>query len=95
MSSSFRETVIGVVRSLSPGEVVSYGEVAAQAGRPGAGRAVGRILAEVESPIPWWRVVGHDGRLRSPSVHRQAERLASEGVIVTEGRVRIVSPSGR
>ncbi|HEX2367623.1 MAG TPA: MGMT family protein [Acidimicrobiia bacterium] len=92
MTSSFREAVIGVVTGLRPGEVVSYGEVAAQAGRPGAGRAVGRILAEVESPIPWWRVVGHDGRLRSPSVHRQAERLANEGVIVSGGRVRSVSP---
>ncbi len=92
MTSSFREAVIGVVTGLRPGEVVSYGEVAAQAGRPGAGRAVGRILAEVESPIPWWRVVGHDGRLRSPSVHRQAERLANEGVIVSGGRVRTVSP---
>ncbi len=93
MTSSFREAVIGVVSSLRPGEVVSYGEVAAQAGRPGAGRAVGRILAEVDSPIPWWRVVGHDGRLRSPSVHRQAERLANEGVIVSGGRVRNASPS--
>jgi methylated-DNA-protein-cysteine methyltransferase related protein len=92
VTSSFREAVIGVVTGLRPGEVVSYGEVAAQAGRPGAGRAVGRILAEVESPIPWWRVVGHDGRLRSPSVHRQAERLANEGVIVSGGRVRSVSP---
>jgi methylated-DNA-protein-cysteine methyltransferase-like protein len=92
VTSSFREAVIGVVTGLRPGEVVSYGEVAAQAGRPGAGRAVGRILAEVESPIPWWRVVGYDGRLRSPSVHRQAERLANEGVIVSGGRVRSVSP---
>jgi methylated-DNA-protein-cysteine methyltransferase-like protein len=92
VTSSFREAVIGVVTGLRPGEVVSYGEVAAQAGRPGAGRAVGRILAEVESPIPWWRVVGHDGRLLSPSVHRQADRLANEGVIVSGGRVRSVSP---
>jgi methylated-DNA-protein-cysteine methyltransferase related protein len=92
VTSSFREAVIGVVNGLRPGEVVSYGEVAAQAGRPGAGRAVGRILAEVESPIPWWRVVGHDGRLRSPSAHRQAERLANEGVVVSAGRVRSTSP---
>ena len=84
--SRFEEAVIGVLRSLQPGDVVTYGEVAEEAGFPGAARAVGNILRTVED-VPWWRVVGAGGRLRSPSIHRQAELLAAEGVLVVKGRV--------
>jgi alkylated DNA nucleotide flippase Atl1 len=39
------ERVLDVLRALTPGEVVSYGDVAEDAGFPGRARAVGRILA--------------------------------------------------
>ena len=73
---------------LGGGEVVSYGEVAAEAGRPRAGRAVGAILRQPSSEVPWWRVVASDGRLVCPARDEQARRLRAEGVPVVNGRVR-------
>ncbi|HMC52373.1 MAG TPA: MGMT family protein [Acidimicrobiales bacterium] len=77
-----------VLRALRPGEVVSYGEVAARAGFPGAARAVGSYLASRCGPrVPWWRVVRAGGRLAAINRVRQAELLASEGVLVVGGRI--------
>ncbi|BBD09671.1 methylated-DNA--[protein]-cysteine S-methyltransferase [Desulfovibrio ferrophilus] len=47
------------------GQTVSYGELAAMAGSPGAARAVGRIMATNPWPliVPCHRVVGSDGAL--------------------------------
>ena len=58
----FEEAVAGVLAGLGVGDVVTYGEVAAEAGYPGAARAVGRFLATHEGQ-PWWRVVTSTGRL--------------------------------
>jgi methylated-DNA-protein-cysteine methyltransferase-like protein len=88
----FRERVEAVVAALTPGEVVTYGEVAAQAGSPGAARGVGAVLRSSTRPLPWWRVVAAGGRLTAPSAAEQARRLRAEGVLV-EGR-RVVPPTG-
>lgn len=85
--TGFEEAVLAVLCALRPGEVVSYGEVAAQAGFPGAARAVGSLLRTTTADVPWWRVVGGGGHLRSPDPHRQAELLRAEGVLVVEHRV--------
>lgn len=88
MSEAFREAVLAVVGSIGPGEVLTYGEVAAEAGRPGAARAVGGLLRTTETPVPWWRVVGAGGRLRAPAPERQAALLRAEGHVVEGGVVR-------
>lgn len=88
MSAAFERAVIETVRSIPPGDVLSYGEVAAEAGFPGAARAVGTLLRRTAAPLPWWRVVGAGGRLRSPDPAEQARRLRAEGVTVDGGRVR-------
>ena len=75
----FEESVLEVLRSLRPGEVVTYGEVAEMAGFPGRARAVGRILRLTEEEVPWWRVVGYGGRLISPNPAQQADLLRREG----------------
>ncbi|HKZ18774.1 MAG TPA: MGMT family protein [Acidimicrobiia bacterium] len=77
-STAFEEAVLSVLRSLEAGEVVTYGEVAELAGYPGRARGVGRILAITEEDLPWWRVVGSGGKLRSPHPALQAHLLASE-----------------
>ena len=77
--SQFEESVLEVLRSLKPGEVVTYGEVAELAGYPGRARGVGRILRVTHEQLPWWRVVGHGGRLVSPHPQEQAELLRAEG----------------
>lgn len=83
----FEQRVVHVVRSLPFGAVVTYGEVAAEAGRPGAARAVGRVLATVDADLPWWRVVTATGRLVPGLEQEHAARLAAEGVRCRDGRV--------
>jgi methylated-DNA-protein-cysteine methyltransferase-like protein len=85
--SGFEQAVVRVLHSLSPGEVVTYGEVAAEAGFPGAGRAVGRILAMDGHDVPWWRVVTANGRLVPGHEAEHARRLRAEGVAVGDGHV--------
>ncbi|HEY8525680.1 MAG TPA: MGMT family protein [Acidimicrobiales bacterium] len=83
----FEEAVVAVLKSLGPGEVVTYGEVAAEAGFPGAARAVGRLLATSDEDLPWWRVVTASGRLVPGHEDEHAARLRAEGVAVANGHV--------
>ncbi len=88
----FAERAEAVIRALRPGEVVTYGDVASEAGRPGAARAVGRLLATT-SHLPWWRVVASNGRLVPGHEAEHARRLRAEGVDVRDHRVRLRRPS--
>jgi methylated-DNA-protein-cysteine methyltransferase-like protein len=83
---TFADDVTAVVRALSPGQVVTYGEVAAEVGRPGAARAVGGVL-RASRGLPWWRVVAASGRVNPFAVAEATRRLRSEGVEVRDGRV--------
>jgi methylated-DNA-protein-cysteine methyltransferase-like protein len=83
----FEQAVVAVLQSLGPGEVVTYGEVAAEAGFPGAARAVGRLLATSPEDLPWWRVVTVTGRLVPGHEVEHARRLRAEGVAVAGGSV--------
>lgn len=85
--SAFEAAVLDVLVRLEQGEVVTYGEVAEQAGFPGAARAVGTLLRRTDVEIPWWRVVGAGGHLRSPDPARQARLLRDEGVPLRGRRV--------
>lgn len=60
--NTFREKVITIVKKIPKGKVCTYGEVARQAGRPLAARAIGAIMrANKDKNIPCHRVVGkHD-----------------------------------
>jgi methylated-DNA-protein-cysteine methyltransferase-like protein len=82
-----QERIRATVANLAVGEVVSYGEVARRAGRPGAARGVGAFLAEHGGSLPWWRVVRADGSLAVHKPTEQARRLRAEGVEVRAGRV--------
>lgn len=84
---SFEEAVLEVLRQLEAGEVMTYGEVAAEAGFAGAARAVGTLLRTSVEDLPWWRVVGAGGRIRTAGVEDQSKLLRAEGVRVVNGRV--------
>lgn len=84
--SEFERHVVAVISGLGPGEVATYGEVAAEAGFPGAARAVGNVLARRDG-LPWWRIVTSNGRLVPGHEPEQAALLRSEGVGVRRGRV--------
>ena len=84
----FEDDVRAVLLRLQPGDVVTYGEVAEEAGHPGAARAVGNLLATGDPDFPWWRVVAAGGRLARGKEADQAQRLRAEGVEVSGDRVR-------
>lgn len=89
-----QQEIAASVENLAEGEVVSFGDVAAAAGRPGAARAAGKVLAGSADTLPWWRVVYSDGHLPPCNPGLQSERLADEGVELIGFRV-IRSPRGR
>ena len=86
-SDDFAAAVIAVLNALEPGDVMAYGEVATEAGYPGAARAVGNLMRTTPG-LPWWRVVNAAGRLAPGNETEQAERLRTEGVKVVNGKVR-------
>ncbi len=88
----FERAAAEVLDALEPGDLVTYGEVAAEAGYPGAGRAVGSLLRRGSGAgFPWWRVISSSGKLLVDHEAEQTRRLRSEGVEVRNGRV---SPTG-
>lgn len=84
--SDFAEAVYRVVGSTEAGELLTYGQVAALAGWPGAARAVGNLMSRSEG-LPWWRVVCASGRLVPGKEIEQRHRLESEGVASGQGAV--------
>jgi alkylated DNA nucleotide flippase Atl1 len=85
--------VLDLVASVPAGRVTTYGELARAASdllaRPIGPRAVGRIMASAVTEEPWWRVVGHDGRL-PPGLEDDARaRLRAEGCPLRGERVQV------
>ncbi len=90
----FRRDVLDTLRKeVGWGETVSYGELAAMAGSPGAARAVGTIMASNPIPfvIPCHRVIAAGGRIggyggtaatQHENVSIKRTLLAREGVVV-------------
>jgi methylated-DNA-protein-cysteine methyltransferase-like protein len=85
--TDFERAVGQVLDDLEPGDLVTYGEVAAEAGFPGAARAVGGVLRRSNGQFPWWRVIAASGKLLAGHEMLQTERLRAEGVEVRDGRV--------
>lgn len=86
MEIRFADRVRAVVKGIKKGTTLSYGQVAAAAGRPGAARAVGNIMASNSDPlVPCHRVIRGDGKIggynniNGPS---KRELLRGEGVVL-------------
>ena len=63
-TESFKERVFAVVRAIPKGKILTYKQVATQAGNPRASRAVGALLRTNFDPnIPCHRVIKSDGSL--------------------------------
>lgn len=81
-----------MIRAVPPGSVLTYGEVALEAGHAGAARAVGALLAGSGDTLPWWRIVAANGRLVPGHEAEHTRRLRAEGVPLTpSGRVRLTA----
>lgn len=89
---SFERRVYECVRAIAPGETLTYGEVAARLGEPGAARAVGQALGRNPfAPIvPCHRVLAADGRSGGFSarggVATKLRMLQIEGARIGAGR---------
>ncbi len=58
----FHQKIYQLVRQIPVGQVASYGQLAALAGKPGAARAVGHAMRVCRDPsVPCHRVVHQDG----------------------------------
>ncbi len=83
----FRAAVQALVEQVPRGAVTTFGDLAAALGSRSVARHVGWALAALPpaATVPWWRVVGADGRL--PQGERQAMLLRAEGLQIDGGRV--------
>lgn len=74
-----------LVKKIPRGRIITYGELAAAAGMPGAARAAGRALSLMGPEVPWQRVLGKKDARRAHITNRKHEQeqrrlLAREGV---------------
>ena len=82
--------MLAVVTRIPAGRVATYGDVARWAGRPGAARAVGNVLARADRPgVPYHRVIAAGGALGGYSdLAVKRALLAAEGHVVGARRLR-------
>lgn len=87
----FRVAVYRLVRRIPPGQVATYGQLAALVGRARSARAVGGAMGRCPDDVPWHRVVNAQGgisrRRRDSGMLTQRIRLEQEGVTLRRGRV--------
>jgi methylated-DNA-protein-cysteine methyltransferase-like protein len=79
-----------VVKRIPRGRVMTYGDLAAAAGMPGAARAAGRAMATMGPDVPWQRVLGRKDARRAHITHErgkleQRRLLEKEGVRFDDG----------
>ena len=83
-ATDLQRALVEALRDVPRGDVVSYGELAALAGRPGAPRAAGAVCAANRFAfiVPCHRVVAANGigGYGSTGVHVKRRLLALEGV---------------
>ena len=79
------EELYAIVRKIPRGRCSSYSELGAALTRPVSGVIVGGWMSRAPDGVPWWRVVGRNGELKTVKVHpglsnEQRDRLEAEGV---------------
>ncbi|WP_227996215.1 MGMT family protein [Nocardia australiensis] len=80
------ERVRELVATIPPGQVATYGDIAAAAGLS-TPRTVGWIMRTDSADLPWHRVIGAGGRPATHLADRQLRLLAAERVPIHDGRV--------
>lgn len=80
------EAVRALIAAIPPGQVTTYGDLAAAVGLSSP-RIVGWILRTDSADLPWHRVISASGRPATHKADRQLERLRAEGVPIRDGKV--------
>lgn len=92
---TFDEQVLNYLTMIPRGKVVTYGQIAAALGNPGAARAVGNALHRNPDGdrYPCYKVVDSKGRLSGRfafgGIMIQQERLENDGIDVKNNRVNL------
>lgn len=92
--STFARNILIACHSIRYGETISYSELANRAGYPGAGRAVGNVMAKNPIPIiiPCHRVIRSDGGLGGYSgfggIRLKKRLLWHEKAIIRENGIK-------
>jgi methylated-DNA-[protein]-cysteine S-methyltransferase len=87
----FTTRVLTVVRRIPAGQVATYGDVAAAAGKPRAARAVGNIMKGCRRrDVPCHRVIAAGGLLGGYGGNEAMKRalLRAEGLMIANRRIR-------
>ena len=91
----FTKRVIEIIKSIPAGYVMTYGQIAAEAGSPRGARQVVRILHAMSAAhhLPWHRVVNAKGEIALQDEEgrfNQQHSLEAEGVEVdARGRINL------
>lgn len=93
----FYQAVYATVSKIPKGKVTTYGHIALLLGKPRAARAVGYALSalpkNLETKIPWQRVINAQGRIsfKGDSIRAQLQKkiLLSERVSFEESSDRV------
>jgi len=89
--TDFTEQVLDIIRSIPPGKVMTYGQIAAVAGNPRGARQVSRILHSLSGTyhLPWHRVINSQGgiSLTGEAGFVQKQMLQQEGIVVLNQRI--------
>ncbi len=96
MSSSPNQMELAIRRSIvriPAGKVATYGQVAAAAGYPRFHRQVAQILQKSGDKLPWHRVCGSGGEIKTKqdSGMEQRMRLTMEGVKFRGSRIDLAA----
>lgn len=83
--------VYDLLKTVSEGQVTTYGDLARALGHPNAARAIGQIMNKNPNPfvVPCHRVVAWDGGIGGYAfgIKMKKEILSKEGLAFIEGRI--------
>lgn len=83
MAKTFTEKVLDIVRDIPKGQILTYKQVAAKAGSPGASRAVGTVMkANYRKDVPCHRVIRSDGKIGD---YNRGGSIAKKNLLIKEG----------
>ncbi len=91
--TEFTENVLKIIKSIPPGKVMTYGQIAAKAGNPWGARQVSRLLHTMSEKydLPWHRVINSKGGISLTGIYRfkQIDLLIGEGIIFDKDTINL------
>ena len=92
MDKAFEEKVIAIITEIPKGKVLTYGEIATEAGNKMGARDVSEILHFLSEKhhLPWQRVINAQGEIAFSNNHlaqKQRRLLEEEGIVFRDGKI--------